>query len=80
MNDPAAQDTDDKTDDDSLTLWQLIGSALSAAFGVQSSKKRHRDFSKGKPGQFIAVGIIFTALFVLIMVGIVNLVLSTVGG
>ena len=66
-------------DDGGLTILQLIGSALAAGFGVQSSQNRKRDFSKGKPSQFIAIGIIFTALFVLIMVGVVNLVLSAVG-
>ena len=30
-----------------LTLWQMIGSALSAAIGVQSSKNRERDFARG---------------------------------
>ena len=61
-----------------LSLWQVMSSALAAGFGVQSSRNRERDFSRGKPGQFIAIGIIFTALFVLVMIGIVNLVLSSV--
>ncbi len=65
-------------DEEGLTLMQLIGSALAAGFGVQSSQNRKRDFAKGKPSQFIAIGIIFTALFVLIMIGIVNLVLGAV--
>lgn len=68
----------EERDDDRLTLWQLIGSALAAGIGVQSSENRKRDFSRGTPGQFIAIGIIFTALFVLLMIGVVNLVLSTV--
>ena len=72
---PSEQDQEDAP----LTLWQLIGSALAAAFGVQSSENRKRDFSRGRPGQFIAIGIIFTVLFVLVMIGVVNLVLSTVG-
>ena len=67
-------------DEEGLTLLQLISSALAAGFGVQSSKNRKRDFSKGKPGQFIAIGIIFTVLFVLIMIGVVNLVLGAVAG
>ena len=71
---------DEQADDEGgLTLLQLIGSALAAGFGVQSSANRKRDFAKGKPSQFIAIGIIFTVLFVLIMVGVVNLVLSAVG-
>ncbi len=72
--------TDEQRDDeDGLSLLQLISSALAAAFGVQSSRNRKRDFARGKPSQFIAIGIIFTALFVLIMVGVVNLVLGAVG-
>ena len=80
MNDTSNSNNSDPADDDEgLTLVQLIGSALAAGFGVQSSENRKRDFSRGKPGQFIAIGIIFTVLFVLIMVGIVNLVLGAVG-
>jgi hypothetical protein len=67
-------------DEEGLTLLQLISSALAAGFGVQSSKNRKRDFSKGRPSQFIAIGIIFTVLFVLIMIGVVNLVLGAVAG
>ena len=63
-----------------LTLIQLISSALAAAFGVQSSKNRERDFSRGKPIQFVVIGVVLTALFVLAIVGLVQLVLSNVGG
>ena len=69
---------DQDQDDDGLTLWQLIGSAVAAAIGVQSSENRKRDFSRGKPSQFIVIGVLFTVLFVLVMIGVVNLVLSTV--
>jgi hypothetical protein len=70
---------DDEPEEEPLRLMQLIGSALAAAFGVQSSKNRARDFSRGKPIQFIAVGILFTAVFVLLLIGFVNLLLSYVG-
>jgi hypothetical protein len=70
---------DDEPEEEPLTLMQLIGSALAAAFGVQSSKNRARDFSRGKPIQFIAVGILFTAVFVLLLIGFVNLLLSYIG-
>ena len=56
-----------------------MASALAAAFGVQSAANRKRDFAKGKPTQFIMIGIIFTALFVVLMIGFVNLVLRSVG-
>ena len=73
MNTP---DTTENTDEQqSLTFWQVLGSTLAAAFGVQSSKNRERDFTHGKASHFILMGIGFTAVFVLIMVGIVSYVL-----
>lgn len=62
-----------------LSVWQLVKSALAAGFGVQSSRNRQRDFSKGKPGQFIAVGVILTIAFVIAIIVLVNVVLSNVG-
>ena len=56
---------------------QLVQSTIAAAFGVQSSKNRKRDFAEGRASQFIIAGIVFTALFVGIMVLIVRTVLST---
>jgi hypothetical protein len=61
------------------TLWQVIKSVLGAFFGVQSSKVRERDFTKGNPWAYIIVGLIAVTLFVLMLVGIVKLVLSGVG-
>ena len=80
MSDPQDQPNPDEpqTDEsDSLTLWQVLTSALAAALGVQSSRNRARDFSKGKPGQFIAVGIVLTVLFVITIVTVVNIVLGS---
>lgn len=62
--------------DPPLTFWQMLHSTLAAAIGVQSSANRRRDFSRGKASHFIAMGIGFTVVFVLAMVGLVNLVLS----
>lgn len=61
-----------------LTLWQMIGSALSAAVGVQSSKNRERDFARGKASHFIMIGVGFTAVFVLLMATLVSFILSQV--
>jgi hypothetical protein len=62
-----------------VSPFQVALSALAAAFGVQSSRNRERDFSHGKATHFIAAGIIFTLLFVLGMVMLVNLVLRSAG-
>jgi len=61
------------------TLWQMTKSVLAAFFGVQSSKVRERDFSKGNPLHFIIIGIVATTIFVLVVYGVVRLVLATVG-
>ncbi|MGA0840587.1 MAG: DUF2970 domain-containing protein [Pseudomonadales bacterium] len=60
----------------SLTLLQIIGSTIAAAFGVQSSRNRERDFAAGRPTHFIAAGIIFTVLFVVTMIFVVRGVMS----
>lgn len=62
-----------------LTLWEMLQSVLSAALGVQSGKNRARDFSRGKPSHFIILGVLFTAVFVLTIIGVVKLVLHLAG-
>jgi len=61
------------------SLWQVIQSVAAAFFGVQSERNRQRDFTRGKPSQFIIIGLLATALFVLIIVMIVKLVLRSAG-
>jgi hypothetical protein len=60
-------------------LWQVAKSVLAAMLGVQKSENYQRDFQYGKPRQYIILGLIFVTLFVLILVGVVNLVLSLAG-
>jgi DUF2970 family protein len=72
---PGSAETQPEQEGGSLTFWQVLSSTLAAAFGVQSSKNRERDFTRGKPSQFIFMGIGFTIVFVLIMIGVVSLVL-----
>ncbi|MCS5712525.1 DUF2970 domain-containing protein [Candidatus Berkiella aquae] len=59
-----------------VTLMQVISSVLAAMFGVQSAKNRERDFSKGEPWHYAVVGLIFTIIFILIVYGVVQLVIS----
>lgn len=61
------------------TFWQMLHSVLAAAFGVQSGKNRARDFTQGKASHFIAMGVIFTLIFVLLLYGLVQLVLHLAG-
>lgn len=75
-NDPNNEDRD--TADKRRTgtgLFAVIGSVLSAAFGVQSSRNRQRDFERGRPVHFIVGGLIGTILFIAIVLFAVQAVL-----
>ena len=61
------------------TLLQVFMSVLSSFFGVQNRKNLERDFKHGKPSQYIIVGLVLTAAFVLIGWGLVQLVLCSSG-
>lgn len=67
-------DTDEK-----LGIRAVAGSVLAAMFGVRGGKAHHRDFTKGKPSAYIVVGLIFTAAFVGVLVGVVKLILHLSG-
>lgn len=62
-----------------LTFRQMLQSVLAGALGVQSGKNRARDFNHGKPSHFIFLGVGFTVIFVLVILGVVKLVLYLVG-
>lgn len=69
----------DPSDNKPPTFWQVLHSVMAAAFGVQSSKNRTRDFTHGKPGQFLLLGLLFTGVFALTLFAIVKLVLYFAG-
>lgn len=62
-----------------LSPWQVVKSILAGALGVQSEEARARDFSKGSPAPFIIGGLVFTVLFVVVLVLIVQAVVSSAG-
>ncbi len=71
---------DGKADSEAqLSFWQLLKSTLSAFIGVQSNANRERDFTHGKMSHFIWMGLLFGLLFVLTLIGIVQLVLHFSG-
>ncbi len=57
------------------SLWQVVKSVLASFLGVQSSRNRERDFAQGKPSHYIIIGLIFVALFILVLIGVVQVVL-----
>ena len=77
MNNESDSQTKNETQ---LSFGQLLKSTLSAFIGVQSSANRERDFKHGKMSHFIFMGLLFGLVFVLTLVGVVQLVLYLSGG
>ena len=70
---------DQPSEEVQLTFGQLVKSTLAAFLGVQSSANRERDFKHGKMSHFIWMGLLFGLVFVLTLVGVVQLVLYLTG-
>ncbi len=59
----------------SQSIHSVVSSVFSALLGVQSSEKYQEDTTHGKAMPFIIVGIIGTILFILTIIGLVNLMM-----
>lgn len=70
------EDNNSNTEAPKLSFFQLMLSAIAAAFGVQSDKNRKRDFQQKSIWPFVAAGLLFTAIFVLTLILVVKLVLG----
>jgi hypothetical protein len=72
-------DENKSADDKNVSIFTIVLSLFAGWFGVQTKENRERDFTHGKAHHFIIGGIIFAVLFILVVVGIVKLVMSTAG-
>ena len=79
MTEKHADRSRESQDEEKLGTLQVIGSVLAAGLGVQSSKNRERDFKQGRIGVFIAAGILFTLVFIGVVLGVVQLILRSSG-
>jgi hypothetical protein len=61
------------------SLLSVLGSVLASMFGVQSNRKREEDFTRGKPSQYVIVGLLVTVVFMLAVWGVVSLVMKVAG-
>ena len=64
-----------KDEDKAPSLWDVTKSVFSAYLGVQSSKNHKKDFTYGKPSQYIVIGIAFVVILIVSIINIVSLVL-----
>ncbi|GMR09146.1 MAG: hypothetical protein BMS9Abin26_2160 [Gammaproteobacteria bacterium] len=62
-----------------VSLRQVIGSVIASFLGVQRSDNYERDASKGRPSQYIIVGLIFTILLIMFVIGLVKFVMYLAG-
>lgn len=66
-----------QSEEKKVTGWTVFVSALAGLLGVQKRKNLERDFESGKFWHFFIAGAIVTALFMLVVWGAVQLLLST---
>lgn len=61
------------------SLLDVTRSVLWGMLGVQKSKNYERDFARGKPWQYVVVGLAAVTLFIICIVIAVNFALSSAG-
>ncbi len=72
-------DIEDKQSGREPSLLDVLFSVLASMFGVQSSRNREKDFTHGRPYQYIIIGLLVTIVFVLTVWGVVKLVMKLAG-
>lgn len=75
----ASNTTETDTAPQTVGFVDVAKSTFFAFLGVQSDANRERDFKGGKMSHFIWMGLIFGVIFVLSIIGIVQLVLHLTG-
>ena len=58
------------------SILDIVKSVISAFIGVQSDTNRQKDFTQGSLKTYIVAGIIFTIVFIAILVWVVSVVLG----
>lgn len=58
------------------TVLQMVGSVLSAIFGVQNNKNRERDFTQGNIKAFIVVYAVIVIMVIIGMIALVKFVIA----
>lgn len=56
-------------------MTQVVKAVLGAMAGVQSEQQRQQDFNASSPLPYIIVGVVFTLLFVAMLLALVSWVL-----
>ena len=73
-----SQESDNSSEQQSpqkVSFWKMMFSIMAASFGVQNKKNKERDFSSGSIKGFVLAALIFSFVFVMVLVTIVSVVL-----
>jgi hypothetical protein len=62
-----------------IGILEVCKSVLMSFLGVQKESVRRRDFEKGRPLHYIIAGMVFTAVFIVLLYGLVKLTLHFAG-
>jgi hypothetical protein len=74
---PATEpNNEESTEGKAPNIFQVMGSVLAAFSGIQNKKNKERDFKHGNFKVFVAVGILFTLLFLFSVAMLVQLVID----
>lgn len=57
------------------SILQIAKSVIAAATGIQNNKNREQDFQHGSLSSYVIGGVLFTVVFISVIVLIVSLVL-----
>lgn len=63
-------------DEGNIPFWRVVLSVMQASFGVQNRANRERDFKQGNWVPFVIAALLFTAVFVGVLVLVVRSVLG----
>jgi antibiotic biosynthesis monooxygenase (ABM) superfamily enzyme len=69
------EDQDTQQQPKQLPFWKQLLSVMQASFGVQNKKNKERDFASGSITGFVVAALLFTLVFVMILVTVVSWVL-----
>lgn len=71
--------SEQKTNKEKLKWWQVFKSTMMSFLGVQSEEARLRDTQHDNLKPFIVMGLVMTIFFVLLLIGIVQVILHFAG-
>tara|TARA_R110000772_G_scaffold212502_1_gene323072 strand:- start:642 stop:878 length:237 start_codon:yes stop_codon:yes gene_type:complete len=71
-----SKDSEQNPNQKKIPFWRIMLSVMQASIGVQNAKNRERDFTQGSLVPFIVAALLFTGVFVLVVLFAVKMALG----